>query len=85
MAHLIRQHIKNARMTWLAYKIRDVFWIESPRSGVWGKSYFDADPAVIDEIQIHPRELSRQGILRSLTVLSSGERNTRSATGRIAV
>ena len=76
MAHLIRQHVKGARITRLAHKIRDVFWIEYPRSGVRGKSYFDADPAVFDESQIHLRESSRQHILRSLTVLPSGERNT---------
>jgi glycosyltransferase involved in cell wall biosynthesis len=91
MAQLIAPRIRGARMARLVYKIRDVFWVEYPRSSVWGMRYLDADPALNDEVQVRPRELSRQALLRSLTVLSSdrgvraSRENTRSATGRIAV
>jgi glycosyltransferase involved in cell wall biosynthesis len=90
MAQLIGPRLKSARIARLVHKIRDVFWVEYPRSSVWGMSYLDADPAVNDEVQIRPRELSRQAILRSLTVLSSnrgrraGGQNTRGQTSRIA-
>jgi glycosyltransferase involved in cell wall biosynthesis len=68
MRYLIGRHVKFLKFFKLAYK--RAFRSEDPRSSVWGMYYTDANPAINDGPGIHPRELYRQTIVRSLRVLS---------------
>jgi glycosyltransferase involved in cell wall biosynthesis len=71
LARLVRPRLEKLRIACFVYRIRDLLWLRSPSSSIWGMKYPDVDPTMNDGFQLRPREIYRQTKARSLTLLFS--------------
>jgi hypothetical protein len=69
LAYLVSPRIDKLWIARLIYRLRDLLWLRCSISALWGMKYLEADPLLNDALQVHPREIRRQAIARSLTVL----------------
>jgi hypothetical protein len=66
---LVNSRIERLRIARFVFRIRDLLWLRRPSSSILGMKYLEVDPIVNDVVQVRPREICRQSIARSLTVL----------------
>jgi hypothetical protein len=69
LACLVSPRIEKLWIAPFVFRLRDLLWLRYPISSMWGTKYFDVDPQLNDAAQVHPREMRRQDIARSFTVL----------------
>ena len=69
LAHLVSPRIEKPWIARSLYWLRDLLWLRSPISGLWGTKYLDADPGLNGAVEVRPREIRRQAMARSLTIL----------------
>ncbi len=69
LTHLLSPRIDERWIARFVYRLRDLLWLRYPISSIWGMKYLEADPGLNDAVHVRPREIRRQAIARSLTVL----------------
>jgi glycosyltransferase involved in cell wall biosynthesis len=69
LAYLVSPRIEKRWIARFVYRLRDLLWVRYPISSIWGMKYLDVDPGLNDALQVRPREIRRQTIVGSLTVV----------------
>jgi glycosyltransferase involved in cell wall biosynthesis len=69
LTRMVNPRIEGLRIARFVFRIRDLLWLRRPSSSILGMKYLEVDPEVNDVVQVRPREICRQSIARSLTVL----------------